>query len=407
MMAETSAVERENYTKVVMQKTLCVPLLTDWQQSSLNSDSPDLAAWGARQEAERERIRKLDHTPQPPERPPKKLHLLKKIESGVGEVSNKSVGRIELLTPRPFTSNICTRDPLVVDEGPSSKPVPSQFIRPLLDNQTAPRHKRIKPAVPPKPKFCATSGTYTSGTSGTYTSNVENVKPLCDDDGRRSITDRNVLVQPASPANDPNLSAELEMHLQNAENGGGREGREEEREKLIKEREELLDRMKEKVRILREDEQEVEADMQAVRMEGERLVGLVEEQSSFVEGDKVRVHLQEVERLVTLLRVLKARLDRTEKMFLRTQETDQKEELEKRKSRLEEQMAEAAELKKFRDKRGKAILVLVESLLTSEERENYVAMLEKMVRVVAERKEVEEKITRGELQIQALTEALR
>ena len=82
------------------------------------------------------------------------------------------------------------------------------------------------------------------------------------------------------------------------------------------------------------------------------------------------------------------------------------EELEKRKSRLEEQMAEAAELKKFRDKRGKAILVLVESLLTSEERENYVAMLEKMVRVVGERKEVEEKITRGEQQIQALTEAL-
>merc|ERR1712004_769628 len=101
------------------------------------------------------------------------------------------------------------------------------------------------------------------------------------------------------------------------------------------------------------------------------------------------------------------RLERTEKMFLRTQETDQKEELEKRKSRLEEQMSEAEELKKFRDKRDKAILVLVESLLTSEERENYVAMLEKMMKVVGERKEVEEKITRGEQQIQALTEALR
>ena len=61
------------------------------------------------------------------------------IESGVGEVSNKTVGRIELLTPRPFTSNICTRDPLVLDEGPSSKPVPSQFIRPLLYKKTAPR----------------------------------------------------------------------------------------------------------------------------------------------------------------------------------------------------------------------------------------------------------------------------
>ena len=32
--------------------------------------------------------------------------------------------------------------------------------------------------------------------------------------------------------------------------------------------------------------------MQAVRMEGERLVGLVEEQSSFVEGDKVCIHLK-------------------------------------------------------------------------------------------------------------------
>ena len=121
---------------------------------------------------------------------------------------------------------------------------------------------------------------------------MENVKPLCDDDGRRSITDRNVLVQPASPADDPNLSAELELHLQQAESGVSvRVGREGEREKLSREREELLDRMKEKVRILREDEQEVEADMQAVRMEGERLVGLVEEQSSFVEGDKVCIQL--------------------------------------------------------------------------------------------------------------------
>ena len=152
---------------------------------------------------------------------------------------------------------------------------------------------------------------------------MENVKPLCDDDGRKSITDRNVLVQPASPANDPNLSTELELHLQQVGSEGVREERGE-REKLSREREELLDRMKEKVRILREDELEVEADMRAVREEGERLVGLVEEQASFVEGDKVRVHLQELERLITLLRALNARLGRTEKLLLRTQDADQK-----------------------------------------------------------------------------------
>ena len=37
--------------------------------------SPDLTQWRTRQEAERERLRQLDHTPAPPERPPKKPHL--------------------------------------------------------------------------------------------------------------------------------------------------------------------------------------------------------------------------------------------------------------------------------------------------------------------------------------------
>ena len=142
---------------------------------------------------------------------------------------------------------------------------------------------------------------------------------------RKTVTDGNAVVRPTSSTDDPNLSAELELHLQQAEsNVSVKEGREGEREKLSREREELLDRMKEKVRILREDELEVEADMRSVREEGERLVALVEEQSSFVEGDKVRVHLQEMERLITLLRVLNARLGRTEKLLLRTRDADQK-----------------------------------------------------------------------------------
>lgn len=398
MMADTTAEPRENYTKVVMQKTLCVPILSSWEKSSNSleeSDSPDLVAWGARQEAERERIRKLDHTPQPPERPPKKLHLLKKIET-VGEPgSNKAVGRIELLTPRPFSSNICTREPV---EPACPKPVPSQFIRPLLQTNANPssRTQRNKPAVPPKPRYCVNSGTYLS--------NAENMRLPRSQEGRRAETERNAEVLPESPANDPNLSTELELHLQQVGSEGAREERGE-REKLSREREELLDRMKEKVRILREDELEVEADMRAVREEGERLVGLVEEQASFVEGDKVRVHLQELERLITLLRALNARLGRTEKLLLRTQDADQKEQLEKRKNRLHEQLSEAEELKKFRDKRGKAILAMLENLLSGEETEKYVAMLARMVRVVRERKEVEEKIIRGEQQIQALAQA--
>ena len=32
MMADTTAEPRENYTKVVMQKTLCVPILSGWEK---------------------------------------------------------------------------------------------------------------------------------------------------------------------------------------------------------------------------------------------------------------------------------------------------------------------------------------------------------------------------------------
>ena len=81
------------------------------------------------------------------------------------------------------------------------------------------------------------------------------------------------------------------------------------------------------------------------------------------------------------------------------------EQLEKRKNRLHEQLSEAEELKKFRDKRGKAILAMLENLLSGDETEKYVAMLARMVRVVRERMEVEEKIIRGEQQIQALAQA--
>lgn len=50
---------RDNYNKVVLDRRLCVSLWDDRPKEG----SPDLVAWGARQEAERERIRKLDHTP--------------------------------------------------------------------------------------------------------------------------------------------------------------------------------------------------------------------------------------------------------------------------------------------------------------------------------------------------------
>merc|ERR1711942_574815 len=65
---------RDNYSKVVLHKQLWIPVAQD-SDMTMHEPSPDLTAWCAKQEAERERIRKLDHTPVPPQRPPKKACL--------------------------------------------------------------------------------------------------------------------------------------------------------------------------------------------------------------------------------------------------------------------------------------------------------------------------------------------
>eukprot|EP00091_Calanus_sinicus_P002100 TRINITY_DN12153_c0_g1_i1.p1 TRINITY_DN12153_c0_g1~~TRINITY_DN12153_c0_g1_i1.p1 ORF type:complete len:116 (-),score=19.15 TRINITY_DN12153_c0_g1_i1:468-815(-) len=81
---------RDNYSKVVLHKQLWIPLGQDTKATMHESASPDLTAWRVRQEAERERIRKLEHTPVPPQRPPKKAclrqstKLLKSAEETLG-----------------------------------------------------------------------------------------------------------------------------------------------------------------------------------------------------------------------------------------------------------------------------------------------------------------------------------
>ena len=51
-MAETTGGSRENYTKVVMQKSLCVPLLASWEDRWGGKTTPEInnPLWGVRVE---------------------------------------------------------------------------------------------------------------------------------------------------------------------------------------------------------------------------------------------------------------------------------------------------------------------------------------------------------------------
>lgn len=348
---------KENYSKVVLHKKLCVTLLASPEDRS-HQGSPDLEGWRLRQEAERERIRQLDHTPKPPERPPKKLHLLRKVEPE--DNSSKVSNTIDVLTPRPFVLS-------------------------SLD-QSRNRPQKTKPVVPPKPKF------YTGNKKCLNNrNNSQDTNKQCD-----QVTKEDKL---GNTALDVRAGVDQPIH----EGVETLEGATQEKRGLQQHREQLLGRIKHKVDILREDGTEVLVETQAVKAQGGSLVVTLEEQGSWVEADKLRVHLQEVERITSLLKVLTGRLDRTDKLLVRTQDMEHKDLLFKKKKRLQTQIAEAEELKKFRNRRGRQIESILENLLSKEEVDQYKNHLKNLEKVVAEQKEVEEKIQLGQEQIEALS----
>lgn len=131
---------RENYSKILMQKSMFIHLPMANQKRDLNA--VDLEEWRKRQLAEREKIRLAESTPEPPERPPKRPDL--------GLKSCKSV----LFTPKPFVANNNFKD--------------------------AP--KKIKPIVPPKPTLTKETKTYLncrrSSNSSLHPATISNLSPI-------------------------------------------------------------------------------------------------------------------------------------------------------------------------------------------------------------------------------------
>merc|ERR1719244_604441 len=126
---------------------------------------------------------------------------------------------------------------------------------------------------------------------------------------------------------------------------------------------------------------------------------------SMSEIDKVNVHINEVDRITTLLAVLNNRMERTDKMIRKCSDDKLKEVPEKKRLRLISQIKEAKDLKNFRDKRGDVINKMLENILSPDLMTKYQKFIEKKVSLIKELKQLEEKIQMGEDQLSALTQA--
>jgi len=385
---------RDNYSKVVLHKQLWIPVTQDNKVTMHEPTSPDLTAWCARQEAERERIRKLDHTPVPPQRPPKKAclrqstKLLKSAEVTLGltpqvlaekwnqgqrQHFTRSASDGNVKTPagtgdcRADEKHLTSQTSLQIEIGASS--------RQRLDTKPT----KIRPPVPPKPVFEKISGKYISrnGLSEmTVKEESEGHKQKCSQEDNEEDQEDNL-------ANNENDKENIKRRTLIRSNFW-RNQKTSLMEKISDESQDTLEDQRDKIAI------EIDTNNAA----GESVISLVSERGSMSDVDKLTVHIKEVESITNLLIVLRERLLRIEQEMAQKAGTDAQPELFAKKKKIEDQLEEANKLKQFRNKRQEAIKESLGKFLDKDHLLTFQKFLDDKVKLIRLLRELDFKISK-------------
>jgi len=379
---------RDNYSKVVLHKQLWIPVAQD-SDMTMHEPSPDLTAWCARQEAERERIRKLDHTPIPPQRPPKKAclrqtsKLLKSAEETLGlsqEILAERVkpGQRQLFSRSVSDGWVAVSKPAVAGD---EKHITSQTslhieIGESLVQRLGSKPVKKRPPVPPKPVFEKVSGKYIS-------LNAKTVNAKSEGHTQKDSHEDNEEDQEDNLANNENDKENIKRRTlirsnfwQNQQLNLMDKNSDNRPDTLEKQRDDIIG--------------EIDANNAA----GEALIALVGERGSMSDADKLSIHVKEVESVTNLLLVLRERLTRVEMELNTVQDNETTVELNAKKVKIEEQLVEANNLKQFRNKRQEIIKRSLKKFLDENHLLDFDNFLDNKVRLIALLREVDSKISK-------------
>jgi len=379
---------RDNYSKVVLHKQLWIPVAQD-SDMTMHEPSPDLTAWCARQEAERERIRKLDHTPIPPQRPPKKAclrqtsKLLKSAEETLGlsqEILAERVkpGQRQLFSRSVSDGWVAVSKPAVAGD---EKHITSQTslhieIGESLVQRLGSKPVKKRPPVPPKPVFEKVSGKYIS-------LNAKTVNAKSEGHTLKDSHEDNEEDQEDNLANNENDKENIKRRTlirsnfwQNQQLNLMDKNSDNRQDTLEKQRDDIMG--------------EIDANNAA----GEALIALVGERGSMSDADKLSIHVKEVESVTNLLLVLRERLTRVEMELNTVQDNETTVELNAKKVKIEEQLVEANNLKQFRNKRQEIIKRSLKKFLEENHLLDFDNFLDTKVRLITLLREVDSKISK-------------
>ncbi|XP_066966120.1 protein Shroom-like isoform X4 [Macrobrachium rosenbergii] len=179
-------------------------------------------------------------------------------------------------------------------------------------------------------------------------------------------------------------------------------------QQLHKKKEELVASIGRKLEILRAEREAIKEEMRLNQELGSEVTSLVEERARLAESEKYKLHVEEIDKITSLLLGLSGRLARAENALMLSKEADPEERriLEGKRDKLSEQLEEAKRLKENIDRRAIQVSKVLNQYLNEDEYADYDHFIKMKAKLIMDAREIDDKIKLGEEQQQALIETI-
>ncbi|XP_035705772.1 protein Shroom isoform X4 [Folsomia candida] len=181
-------------------------------------------------------------------------------------------------------------------------------------------------------------------------------------------------------------------------------------QELNQQKEMLVSRISRKLEILRTEQLEIREEIESNEDLGHQVVERVKGSAKRNEFDKFKLHVEEIEKITSLLLGLSGRLARAENALMSLTENNsnpqEKKILESKRDKLREQLEEAKGLKENIDRRSAQVSIILQKYLTAEDYADYHHFVKMKAKLIIDAREIDDKIKLGEEQMVALKDTL-
>jgi len=202
----------------------------------------------------------------------------------------------------------------------------------------------------------------------------------------------------------PSMLKKRMEHQQTLQSSSGQMRRRANSQQLTKKKEELVSKISNKVEMLRVELQSLKSETKTNEEIGRQITVKVMQVAQPNECEKFKLHVEEIDKITSLLVGLAGRLAKAENSFSLCTDTTEKETLRVKRDKLAEQLDEAKKLKANIDKRSSTVLSMLRKYLSDQVLADYDKFIKAKARLIMESRQINDKMASSQEQKTILKE---